>query len=276
MRIDSTLPLGDGNRIPRLGLGVFQMDNGEACVNAVRAALEAGYRHIDTALVYGNEEAVGEAVRGSEVPREDIFVTSKIPPSRFGREKARETVEESLRRLGFDYIDLHLIHWPVRSEMAATWDELRRQRDAGKLRSVGVSNFTEARFERQFFRESGETPVINQVERHPFFQENERLAYCRDKGIRIEAYSPLSQAKGMEDATLRAIASEHGKTVAQVMLRWQLQDDIVVIPKSSNPERIRENAGIFDFELSDDDMRRIRELDRGQSIISFRPEDDWF
>ncbi len=277
--ITSTVKLRSGHEMPLLGFGVFQVADGDECERAVREALDAGYRHIDTAAMYGNEASVGRAIAASGVPREEVFVTTKVPPGKFGTEKTRAVAEQSLELLGMDYVDLLLIHWPVREGVDEAWDVMREMRDSGRLRSIGVSNFTVRRFEEQFFRtadgHANETPAVNQIELHPFLTRRDLLAYCREKGIQSEAYSPLARAERMDDPVLTELAKKHGKTVAQVMIRWQIEQRVVVIPKSSNPERIRENTQVFDFELSDEDMARIDALDEDFYTIKWRPEEGW-
>ncbi|MFO7869904.1 MAG: aldo/keto reductase [Kiritimatiellia bacterium] len=274
--LTSTVKLNDGNRIPRIGLGIFQIKDPAECEKAVTAALDTGYRHIDTAAAYGNEEFAGKAIRESGISREDIFVTTKVFVSDFGREKTRRACEASLKRLGMDYVDLYLIHWPVRGVIAGTWEVMQKMRDEGKLRSIGVSNFTVRRFEEQFFKDTGEVPAVNQIEIHPFNTRADLLKYCRGKGIQPEAYSPLARAQRMDDELLNRIARKYGRSAAQVMIRWQIQQDIVVIPKSVNPERIRENSAVFDFELSEEDMNAISGLNEDLYTISWRPEENWF
>ncbi|MHC4250270.1 MAG: aldo/keto reductase [Planctomycetota bacterium] len=277
--IASTVKLRSGHEMPLLGFGVFQIADGEECERAVREALDAGYRHIDTAAMYGNERSVGRAIAASGVPRGDVFVTTKVPPSQLGREKTRAVAEKSLGLLGMDYVDLLLIHWPLREGVDEAWDAMREMRDEGKLRSIGVSNFTVRRFEEQFFKSAGgdavEAPAVDQIELHPFLTRRDLLAYCREKAIQPEGYSPLARAERMDDPVLTELAKKYGKTVAQVMIRWQLQQSVVVIPKSSRPERIKENAKVFDFEISDDDMARIDALDEGFYTIKWRPEEGW-
>ncbi|MGF1449952.1 MAG: aldo/keto reductase [Opitutales bacterium] len=277
LTIDSTLKLRSGHTMPLLGLGVFQIGSHEACVAQVKRALEAGYRHIDTARGYQNEAAVGQAVRESGITRESIFVTTKVMSQDFGPEQTKAAVHESLERLDLDYIDLYLLHWPVREHTEEAWESLRAMRDGGQLRSIGVSNFTVRRYEEQFLPKVDELPVCNQIERHPFFAQNELVDFNAQRDIVTVAYSPLARTEGMDHPTLVAIAQRHGKTSAQVMLRWQLQQGVSVIPKSSSPERLRENADLFDFDLSDAEMAQIDALnDPEGSVIDWRPEDNWF
>jgi len=276
LQITDTVELNSGHPMPLLGFGVFQIEDGPICERAVREAIDAGYTHIDTAAVYGNEQSVGRAIADSGAGREDLFVTTKIFPHSFGREEARTACEESLRKLAMDYVDLYLIHWPVREGLAETWETMQQLRDEGKIRSIGVSNFTVRRFEEQFFAATDVVPAVDQIELHPFWNRADVVAYCRDKGIQPEAYSPLARAERMDDVTLNELAAKYGKSVAQIMIRWQLQRRIVVIPKSRHPDRIRQNADVFDFELADEDMARIAALNEDFCTITWRPEEGWF
>jgi diketogulonate reductase-like aldo/keto reductase len=275
LSITSTATLNSGHPIPLLGFGTFQLEDGDECITAVQAAIEAGYRHIDTAIMYENEESVGRAIRDSGVPRDEIFITSKLPHDQFETDRARQGCQDSLQRLGTEYIDLYLLHWPNDETMMQAWDVLQEYRDKGAFRSIGVSNWTVDRFEKFFFQHTDEVPAVNQIELHPFFQRPDLLDYCRQKSIQVEGYSPLSRAEELDDPTIRKIAEAHGKSPAQVMIRWQLQQQIVVIPKSSHPERIRENADVFDFQLSDEDMQTLAGLDENESVIDYRPE-GWY
>lgn len=276
LTIDSTAKLNSGQAMPLLGFGTFQIPDGPECVTAVRAAIEAGYRHIDTAVMYDNEASVGQAIREASVPREELFITSKLPHSNFATDKARETTRASLDRLGLEYMDLYLLHWPIDETMMDGWAVLQEFRDDGAIRSIGVSNWTVARFG-TFFKHTDEAPSVNQVELHPFWARGELRSYCREKGIVVEGYSPLARAEKLEHPTLLAVAERHGKSPAQVMIRWQLQQNVVVIPKSSKPERIRENADVYDFELSEQDMTALAGLDGGEaeSVIDYRTG-EWY
>jgi len=273
--INSTVTLNSGHEMPQLGFGVFEVDDGQVCERAVLAALEAGYRHVDTAAIYGNEASVGRALAATDVPREEIFLTTKVFIRDLGREQTRAACEASLKRLGTDYVDLYLIHWPIRDVIVETWETMQALRDEGKIRSIGVSNFTVQRFEESFLPHVSEVPAVNQIELHPFLYRTELIEFCRAKGIQPEAYSPLVRAQKMDHPTLKGIAERCGKSVAQVLIRWQLQQGIVVIPKSVHAERIRENTQVFDFELSDDDMGALGSLNEDLYTITWRPEDDW-
>lgn len=252
-----TRPLQDGNAIPILGLGVWQVPNGRACVDAVRWALELGYRHIDTAQAYGNEESVGEALRQSGVPREQVFITTKFNP---GRRDPVVEVERSLQRLGLDYVDLYLVHWPQRGATWA-WPGMERARELGRARSIGVSNFDVGELG-EVLAAAKSPPVVNQVLLSPFHYRRALLDEGRRRGLAFEAYSPLGTGRHLSDANVRRVASRIGRTPAQVLLRWCVQRDLVVLPKSTHRERIAENAAIFEFSLSEADMAELDACDR--------------
>src|SRR5438128_5237302 len=252
-----TRAVADGSQIPLLGLGVWQVPNGPTTVNAVRWALELGYRHIDTAQVYGNEESVGRALRESGVPRDQVFITTKFNPSR--RDPAAEA-ERSLQTLGLDYVDLYLVHWPQGGATRA-WPGMLRARELGYARSVGVSNFGLRELD-QMLAAAPMLPVVDQVQFSPFEYRRALLDGAQQRNIVVEAYSPLGTGRHLSNQTVRRIAGSIGRTPAQVLLRWSLQHDLVVIPKSSHRERIEENAQIFDFTLSDEDMAALDALDR--------------
>jgi diketogulonate reductase-like aldo/keto reductase len=251
------LVLADGNRMPMLGLGVWRVPNGPECVNAVRSALELGYRHVDTAQAYGNEESVGRALRESGIPREEVFVTTKFQPRR--RDPAAE-IEGSLRRLGVDYVDLYIVHWP-RGGPTRAWPGMERSRELGHARSIGVSNFGAAELE-QVLEVASSAPVVNQVQFSPFEYRRALLEACGRRGVTLEAYSPLGSGRHLGSGVVERIAERVGRTPAQVLLRWCVQREIPVIPKSTHRERIEANARIFDFELADEDMAELDALDR--------------
>ncbi len=248
--------LADGNEIPLLGLGVWQVENDQVCVDAVRWALELGYRHIDTAQAYGNEESVGQGLRESGVPRDEIFVTTKFYP---GNQDPLAEAERSLERLGLDYVDLYIIHWPQGGPTWA-WPGMERARERGLTRSIGVSNFDVGELE-QVLAVASSAPVVDQVQFSPYEYRQELLEACVEKGIVLEAYSPLGTGRHLGSDAVAAIAGRLGRTPAQVLLRWCIQHDVPVIPKSTHRERLEENAGIFDFSLSDEDMAELDGLD---------------
>jgi diketogulonate reductase-like aldo/keto reductase len=250
------LALADGNLMPMLGLGVWQVPNGPECVNAVRWALELGYRHIDTAQAYGNEESVGQALRDSGVPREEVFLTTKFYPAR--QDPAAEA-ERSLRRLGVEHVDLYIVHWPQGGPTWA-WPGMERARELGYARSIGISNFSVGELE-QLTGEASVTPAVNQVQFSPFKYRRALLDACRQRGVALEAYSPLGTGRHLSAKAVKRIAQRVGRTPAQVLLRWCLQHDLPVIPKSTHRERIEENARLFDFTLSDEDVAELDALD---------------
>lgn len=253
-QFDTRIPLNDGNRIPVFGLGVYRAEAGGEAKQAVKWALELGYRHVDTARVYRNEEDVGEAIRESGVPREEIFVTTKLWNDDHGYDQAIRACEESLQRLGLDYVDLYLIHWPVEEKRHDSWRALIELKRRGLCRSIGVSNYT-VRHLQELLDRSDVTPAVNQVEFHPFLSQRDLLAFCREKAITLEAYSPLTKGRRLDDPRLAEIARKHGKTPAQILIRWVIEQEVVVIPKSTRRERIAENANVFDFSLDADDRR---------------------
>jgi 2,5-diketo-D-gluconate reductase A len=258
--------LHDGIEIPQLGFGVFQVPP-EDTQSAVEEALEAGYRHIDTAAAYRNEASVGAALAASGLPREDVFVTTKLWNSQQGHDSTLIAIEASLERLGLDHVDLYLIHWPVPSEnrFIDTWRAFERIYEEESARTIGVSNFRIEDLER-LLAETDTRPTVNQIELHPRFAQAELRAFHAEHRIATEAWSPLAQGDLLDDETIVGIAERHDRTPAQVILRWHLQLDNVVIPKSVTPERIRENIEIFDFELSDEDMAEFARLDSGERI----------
>jgi 2,5-diketo-D-gluconate reductase A len=257
------LTLNDGNTIPQLGFGVYKIPQAETA-DAVVAALDAGYRHIDTASFYENEREVGEGIRRSGVPREEVFVTSKSWWTENGYDSTLRSFDASLERLGFETIDLFLIHWPApkSDRYVETWRALERVRDEGRARSIGVANFHTHHLDR-LARETATVPAVNQVELHPWLPQAEVRAYDAGHGIVTEAWSPLARGRILDDATLAGIAAKHGVTAAQVAIRWQLQLGNVVIPKSTSPERIRTNLDVFGFALDADDLAAIATLESG-------------
>lgn len=265
MDIRSTAVLHNGVPMPWLGLGVFRADNGREVEQAIHWAFEAGYRHIDTASVYGNEEGVGRAVAGGGVPREEVFVTTKVWNSDQGRDKAARALETSLKKLKMDYVDLYLIHWPVKGKYKETWGALENLYQQGKARAIGVSNFMEHHL-RDLMDTCEVVPMVNQCEFHPRLVQPDLLRFCRDNKIQFEAWSPIMKGQLDGIKVLDTLAAAYGKTPAQIVLRWDLQHRVVTIPKSVHRDRIVENADIFDFELSEEDMARINALDRSERI----------
>jgi 2,5-diketo-D-gluconate reductase A len=261
-----SLTFKDGHDIPQLGFGVFQVPT-EDTADTVKRALEVGYRLIDTAAAYGNEAGVGEAIAGSRLEREDVFVTTKLWGDDHGREAAPRAFERSLEQLGFDYLDLYLIHWPVpaKDKYLETWEALCELKQSGRVRSIGVSNFMVEHLER-IIEATGEVPAVNQIELHPHFQQPELRRYHQEHEILTEAWSPLGQGQVLENPQIAEIAQSHDRTPAQVVLRWHIQLGNVVIPKSVTPSRIEENFQLFDFELSGEEMEAFGQLDAGQRI----------
>jgi diketogulonate reductase-like aldo/keto reductase len=255
--------MNDGRQIPQLGYGVWLVPAKDTAA-LVAHALKTGYRAIDTAAAYRNEEGVGEAIRQSGLSRDEVFVTTKLWNGDHGHDTALRAFDQSLERLGFDYVDLYLIHWPVpaRDKYVETWQALTELRADGRARSIGVSNFMEEHLDR-IIEASGVVPAVNQIELHPRLQQPELRAYHEEHAILTEAWSPLGHGSLIDDPTVAEIASAHGRSTAQVMIRWQIQLGNVVIPKSVNPARIEENSRVFDFELSDEEMDAIAELDAG-------------
>lgn len=249
----ATLQLHDGTCIPQLGFGVWKAAAGE-CYKAVRTALDVGYRHIDTARIYGNEEDVGRAVRESGIPREEIYVTTKLWNS--DQTRALKAFSDSLARLGLDYIDLYLVHFPVTGSRAQAWKAMEQILVSGKARSVGVSNYMPHHLD-ELLASSSVKPVVNQVELHPWLPQNEIKHYCESRGIRIEAYSPLAHGQKAAELSLQPIAQSYDKTVAQLLLRWSIQKGNIVLVKSVSPHRIAENHALFDFEIAAEDMAKL-------------------
>ncbi|WP_308422814.1 aldo/keto reductase [Paenibacillus nasutitermitis] len=252
--------LHNGVEMPWLGLGVYQMDEDKQVVEAVQSALSLGYRSIDTATLYQNETGVGEAVASSGIAREEIFITTKVWNSDQGYESTLAAFETSRRKLGLDYIDLYLIHWPVKGKYKDTWRALEKLYAEGAVRAIGVSNFQPSHIE-DIMADSQVIPMVNQVEYHPKLAQKPLLAFCQFHGIQLEAWSPLMNGK-LDDPLLHQIAAQYGKTAAQVVLRWDLQNGVVTIPKTVHPGRMKENMDLFDFELSPQDMALISQLDQ--------------
>lgn len=262
LTITSTAKLRGGVEIPLLGLGVYQSRPGEETQRAVEAALSLGYRHVDTARAYGNERDVAAAIAASGVPRDQVFVTTKLWNSDHGYAETLRACDASLARLGTERVDLYLVHWPVQGLRNDTWRAMERLRAEGKARAIGVSNYTVRHLEELLGR-AKEPPAVNQVELHPFLQQRELVEFCRANGIVVEAYAPLVKAHKMDHPVLRRIAERHRVTPAQVLVRWGLQLGLVVLPKSVRPERIRENAEVYGFALDGEDLSALEGLDEG-------------
>ncbi len=265
MNIGTTVTLNNGVEMPVLGLGTFQSSQGDETRNAVLWALEAGYRHIDTAAAYGNEADVGRAIRESGVPREEIFVTTKLWNN--DQTNALRAFDESLKRLGMDYVDLYLIHWPIRATRLQAWQDVVKIYESGRARAVGVSNYTPRHIE-EARTVSPLTPAVNQFEISPFLTRQMVVDYCIRHQIQVESYSPLARGKRWGDPVIAGLAQRYGKTPAQIMIRWALEKGFVVIPKSVRRERIIENANVFDFALSPEDMRRLDGLNQNARTIN--------
>lgn len=266
MDIKTTKKLNNGTEIPCLGLGVFQSPDGPETSNAVRWAIEAGYIHIDTAKIYENEKSVGQGVRDSGVPREKLFITTKLWNNDMRANRQQEAFETSLKLLGMDYIDLYLIHWPVENYVES-WKIMEKIYASGKAKAIGVSNFHPHHLD-NLLANSTIVPAVNQVELHPRLSQEPLRKYCAEKGIAIEAWSPIGGQGGdlLSEPVLKNIAAKHGKSPAQVVIRWDLQSGIITIPKSVHQARIKENCSVFDFELSKDEIAAIDKLNKNQRV----------
>lgn len=262
-RLTDTFTLKNGYQIPCVGFGTWQTPAGETAVMAVREAIQAGYRHIDTAAVYKNEVGVGEGIRTSGIPREELFVTSKVWNAQRGYEKTLAAFEKTLSDLQLDYLDLYLIHWPASASQYADWEQINRETwramtelyKAGKIRAIGVSNFLPHHL--HALMETEVPPMVDQIEFHPGQMQEETVAFCKDHGIVVEAWSPLGTGRMLGDPMLQETAARYGKSVAQLCIRWALQNGILPLPKSITPSRIRENTQVFDFVITDEDMAAI-------------------
>ena len=259
MNIKSVKILNNNTKMPLLGLGVFR--SGERTYQAVRDALEVGYRHIDTAMIYENEEAVGQAIKDSGIPREEIFVTTKLWNDDMRARRVQEAFEESLRKLDTDYVDLYLIHWPVKEEFVNSYKVMEKLYLKKQIKAIGVSNFQIHHLE-TLMKNTDIPPAVTQIETHPYLTNIEVIKYCQSKGIACEAWSPIAKGKVLTDPKLKELADKYGKTEAQIALKWNLQRGLIIIPKSVHRQRIIENSQIFDFELSQQDMDLISSLNR--------------
>jgi diketogulonate reductase-like aldo/keto reductase len=263
--INYKMKMNNGIEIPQFGLGVYLSKSGNECTNAVTWALEAGYRHIDTAKAYGNEKEVGEAVRNSGIPRNEIFITTKLWNDDHGYDSALKAFNKSLNTLNVDYIDLYLIHWPVKEKRKDSWKAFEKIYESGYCKSIGVSNYMINHLE-ELFGYANIIPAIDQVEFSPYAYYKELLVFCTKNKILLEAYSPLTRMKKLGESKLKEIATKYDKTTAQILIRWAIDHDLVVIPKSSRKERIIENANVFDFELDKEDLKILDNLNEDYRV----------
>ena len=268
LNLESHAKLNNGVEIPRLGLGVYQSPPGKTTERAVSYALKIGYRHVDTAYLYGNESDVGKSLHESGVSREEVFITTKVWNSDQGYDTTLQACERSLRRLGLAYVDLYLIHWPVQGRSIETWKAMVQLLQEGKARAIGVSNYTIGDL-KEILQNSEDVvvPAVDQLEFHPFLYQRDLLQFCKKNSVQLEAYSPLTRGKRLDHQTIVAIAKKYGKTPAQILIRWSLQHDAVVIPKSIHEERIRENSHVFDFQLEPDDMKLLDSLNENLQTV---------
>ncbi|WP_100333994.1 aldo/keto reductase [Bacillus alkalisoli] len=263
--LNATTTLHNGVKMPWLGLGVFKVEEGEEVEKSVETAIKLGYRSIDTAAIYRNEEGVGRAIKASGVPREELFITTKVWNKAQGYEITLEAFERSMSKLGLDYLDLYLIHWPVKGKYVDTWRALEKLYSDGKVRAIGVSNF-QINHLQDIFEMAKVRPMVNQVEYHPKLAQVELLSFCKENNVQMQAWSPLMQGHLLENEVLKSIGEKHGKSVAQIILRWDLQNGVVTIPKSVKEHRMKENADIFDFELTVEEMEKINVLNEDKRI----------
>ncbi|MDM5190687.1 aldo/keto reductase [Bacillus sp. DX4.1] len=267
--LQDTTTLHNDVKMPWFGLGVFKVEEGPELVHAVKTAIKQGYRSIDTAAIYGNEKAVGQGIREgikeARISREELFVTSKVWNADQGYEGTLAAYEESLEKMGLEYLDLYLVHWPVEGKYKETWRALETLYKEGRVRAIGVSNF-QIHHLQDVMQDAEMRPMINQVEYHPRLTQKELQAFCKEQGIQMQAWSPLMQGQLLDNPALQEIANKYGKSIAQVILRWDLQNEVVTIPKSTKEHRIIENASIFDFELTKEDMERIDALNQNHRV----------
>ncbi len=249
--------------MPYFGLGVYQSEDGQEVINAVKWALEAGYGHIDTASIYKNEEGVGQGIQESSVPREEVFLVSKVWNSDQGYDSTLKAFDASIKRLGTEYLDLYLVHWPVAGKYKDTWRALEKLYADGRVKSIGVSNFLQHHLE-NLLKTSEITPMVNQMEFHPYLVQQDLIDFCNENAIQYEAWSPMMQGKIFQMDEFKQLADKYSKTIAQIVLRWDLQKGVVTIPKSSKKERIIANADIFDFELSQEDVAKLDSMHKGK------------
>lgn len=261
--LQDRIKLNNGVDMPGFGLGVYKAEDGKEVVEAVRTAVDHGYRLIDTASFYENERGVGEGIRESSVPRDDLFITTKVWNDEQGYDETMRAFERSLERLKLDYLDLYLIHWPVKEHFQDTWKAMERLYEEGVIKAIGVSNF-HAHHLQKLFTKANVKPTVNQVEFHPHLTQNDVKAFCEKEEIQMEAWSPMKKGRLFDDPTIVEIAERHGKSPAQIILRWDVQHKVITIPKSVTPSRIRDNADIFDFSLSQDEMEQINRLNKNE------------
>ncbi|GAA0590609.1 aldo/keto reductase [Virgibacillus siamensis] len=257
--LQDTVTLHNGVKMPGFGLGVYKVEDGDTVVHSVKTAIKSGYRSIDTASFYDNEHGVGQAIRESGIPREELFITSKVWNDQQGYDATLQAFEQSLEKLGLDYLDLYLIHWPVSGKFQDTWKALEKLYHDGKVRAIGVSNF-HVRHLKSLMETSNEKPVIDQVEYHPHLTQQELRDFCNQENIQLEAWSPLKRGRLLDEPVMKEIAKKYHKSVAQVILRWDIQNGVITIPKSVHEHRIIENADIFDFSLTVEEMEQISGL----------------
>lgn len=253
--------LENGVKMPYLGLGVYKMTDHEEAIQAMTKALEVGYRAIDTAALYGNEEEVGEVIRASSIPREEIFITTKVWNSDQGYDNTLRAFETSLKKLGLEYIDLYLTHWPVKEKFVETYRAIERLYEEKLIRVPGVSNHHQHHLEKIFVK-ANVKPMVNQIELHPYLSQKSLLNFCQDQTIAVTAWGPLGRGKIIEDTTIEQLSAKYNKTAAQIILRWHYQNDVITIPKSVTPSRIEENMNVFDFELTQEDMLAMEGLNK--------------
>ncbi|MCA0174034.1 aldo/keto reductase, partial [Bacillus sp. RAR_GA_16] len=257
--------LHNGVEMPTLGLGVWKMENNDEVKTAVNAAIDAGYKAIDTAAAYKNEEGVGAAIKENSTPREELFITSKVWNDDQGYDSTLKAFDDTVSKLGIDTLDLYLIHWPVEGKYKETWKAMEKLYNDGRVRAIGVSNFHPHHLE-DLMKDAEIKPMVNQVEFHPLLNQSELRTYCKQHSIQMEAWSPLAQGKLLDHEVVKEIAEQHGKSTAQVIIRWDLEHEVVTIPKSSNPERIKQNFDVFDFELTSDNIRALDELNENERM----------
>lgn len=259
--------LNNGVEIPALGLGVFRMEDEKEAYNSVRKAIDLGYRHIDTAMIYDNEAPIGRAIRESGVNRDEFFVTTKLWNDDIANDNAQKAFEKSLLTLGLDYVDLYLVHWPIKDKYVSVWQEMEQIAQSGKARAVGVSNYQENHLQ-EIINLKSLVPAVNQIELHPYLSQKPLVEFCTQHNIKVASWSPLCANKNnlLQEPSLKAIGEKHSKTSAQVVLRWNIERGLVVIPKSSNPVRQAENLDVFNFELSDADIQKIDSLNKDMRV----------